>query len=297
MRKAFSSVLCAVLLGAVGCVSEADAPTTTGRPVDLATTSTTPSTTFTPSTNTSTTATTVAPTTSVASSSTTLQGAPVIHLAGSSVMYSASGSVHVEGRADRPVDVTVGGVAATVTPVEVRPVTFEADLVLEPGVHVIAVTAADRYSGTPTSQFVTAIVDPSLEEQFAYLYIINGSVVADYAEWFTGDEATQAAQEDGALPPQQPEDEGFYIRNLDPSTQVLTLADTPVIVLWACYQEPWLPCLTQEAVDPETWADLIADPEAGYDLVGWWWYDGGHPPYWLTLDDGIVVQVTQHYLP
>ncbi|HUU61381.1 MAG TPA: hypothetical protein VMX37_03240 [Acidimicrobiia bacterium] len=147
----------------------------------------------------------------------------MIHLAGSSVMYSARGSVHVEGRADRLVDVTVGGVAATVTPVEVRPTSFSADLVLEPGVHVIAVTAADRHTGAPTTQFVTAIVDPSLEEQFAYLYIINGSVVADFAEWFTGEEALQAAREDGALPP---EDEGFYIRNLDPSTQVLTLADT-----------------------------------------------------------------------
>jgi len=68
-------------------------------------------------------------------------------------------------------------------------------------------------------------------------------------------------------------------------------------VLWACYQEPYLGCLTQEAVDAETWADLMADPEAGYSLVGWWWYGGGYLPYWLTLDDGIVVQVTQHYLP
>jgi hypothetical protein len=42
-----------------------------------------------------------------------------------------------------------------------------------------------------------------------------------------------------------------------------------------------------------TWADLIADPEAGYDLVGWWWYGGGHLPYWFTLDDGVVVQVQE----
>ncbi|MFH1331032.1 MAG: hypothetical protein ABIJ48_10330 [Actinomycetota bacterium] len=296
MRKALLAALCALLLGAVGCVSEEDAPTTTGRAVDLTTTSTTPSTTATTSPTTSTPATTVVPTTSTTSTSTTLADAPVIHLAGSSVMYSATGSVHVEGRSDRRVDVMIGGVAATVSPVEAGPTIFSADLALDPGVHVIAVTAADRSTGTRTTQFLTVIVDPSLEEQFAYLYIIGGSVVADYAEWFTGDEATQAAREDGALPPQQPEEEGFYIRNLDPSTQVVTLADNPVIVLWACYEMP-LPCLTREAVDAQTWADLMADPEVDYDLVGWWWYGDGYLPYWLTIDDGVVVQVTEHYLP
>ncbi len=296
MRKALLAALCALVVGAVGCVGEEDAPTTTGRPVDLTTTSTASSTTATPSTTTSTTATTVAPTTSTTSTSTTLAGAPVIHLSGSSVRYSVTGLVHVEGFADRRVDVTVGGGAATVSPLEAGPTIFSADLALDPGVHVIAVTAADRHTGTRTVQFLTAIVDPSLEEQFAYLYVINGSVVADYAEWFTGDEATQAAREDGALPPQQPEEEGFYIRNLDPSTQAITLADNPVIVLWACYQEPF-PCLTREAVDAGTWADLMADPESDYNLVGWWWYGDGHLPYWLTIDDGVVVQVTEQYLP
>jgi hypothetical protein len=296
MRKALLAALCALVVGAVGCVGEADAPSTTRRPVDLVTTATASSTTATPGTTTSTTATMVAPTTSTTSTSTTLAGAPVIHLAGSNVVYSAAGSVQVEGFADRRVDVTVGGVAATVSPVEAGPTIFSADLALDPGVHVIAVTAADHSTGTRTVQFLTVIVDPSLEEQFAYLYIVGGSVVADYAEWFTGEAATQAAREDGALPPQQPEEEGFYIRNLDPSTQVLTLADNPVIVLWACYQEP-LPCLTREAVDAETWADLMADPESDYNLVGWWWYGDGYLPYWLTIDDGVVVQVQEQYLP
>jgi hypothetical protein len=296
MRKVLLAALCALLVGAAGCVSEVDAPPTTSGPVDLTTTSTTPSTTTATSPTTSTTGTTVAPTTSTTSTSTTLAGAPVIHLAGSSVVYSVTVSVHVEGFADRRVDVTVGGVAATVSPVEAGPTIFSADLARDPGVHVIAVTATDRSADTRTTLFVTAIVDPSLEEQFAYLHIINGSVVADYAEWFTGDEATQAAREDGALPPQQPEEEGFYIRNLDPSTQAVTLADNPVIVLWACYQEP-LPCLTREAVDAGTWADLMADPESDHSVVGWWWYGDGHPPYWLTIDDGVVVQVTWHYLP
>ncbi len=296
MRKALVVALCGLVVGAVGCVNEEDAPSTTLGTVGLTTTSTASSTTATPSTTTWITATTVAPTTSTTPTSTTLAGTPVIHLSGSSVRYSVTGSVHVEGFADRLVDVTVGGGAATVSPVEAGPTIFSADLVLDPGLHVIAVTAADRHTGTRTVQFLTVIVDPTLEEQFAYLYIINGSVVADYAEWLTGDEAAQAAREDGALPPQQPEDEGFYIRNLDPSTQVVTLADTPVIVLWACYQEP-LPCLTREAVDAETWADLMADPESDYNLVGWWWYGDGDLPYWLTIDDGVVVQVTEHYLP
>lgn len=223
----------------------------------------------------------------------------MVHLTSPGVVYSRTGAVHVEGFADRLVDVTVGGTAANLIPVWDGPTSFSADLVLGPGVHVIAVTVADRYTKTRTIQLVTAIVDPTLVEQFAYLVsvdVADGTVTVDPAEWFYGEEATRAAHEDGAIPPEQEfVDDGFYIRNADPQTRVLPLADTPVVVLQACYQP--VPCLTTSTVDEDTWAELIADPEAGYDLVGWWWYGGGQLPYWFTLDDWVVVQVQEQYLP
>jgi hypothetical protein len=252
-----------------------------------------------PTTSTSTTTTVVPTTWPTSTSTTTLAEAPVVRLTSPGIVYSRTGAVHVEGFADRLVDVTVGGVAANLIPVWGGPTSFSADLVLDPGVHVIGVTVADRYTKTRTIQLVTAIVDPNLVEQFAYVVSIDvadGTVTVDPAEWFNGEEAVQAAHEDGAIPPEQEfVDDDFYIRNLDPQTRVLSLADTPVVVLQACYQQG--PCLTTSAVDGDTWADLIADPEAGYDLVGWWWYGGGHLPYWFTLDDGVIVQVQEQYLP
>jgi hypothetical protein len=254
-----------------------------------------------PTTSTATT-TTAVPATSATSTSTTLAEAPVVYLTRPSVVYSRTGAVHVEGFADRLVDVTVGGIGAGIDALSSglggRTV-FWADLVLDPGVHVIAVTVADRYTKTRTIQLVTAIVDPTLVEQFGYLVSVNvalGRVTVDPAEWLNGEEAVQAAHEDGAIPPEQEYvDNDFYIRNTDPQTRVLPLADTPVIVLQACYQP--VPCLSTSTVDEDTWADLIADPEADHDLVGWWWYGHGHLPYWFILDDGVVVQVQEQYLP
>lgn len=105
MRRALSSALCAVLLGTVGCASEADAPANTGRPA--ATTSTAGTTTTGPTTSTSTTA-AASSTTATPPTTTTPPEIPVI-LLDAEVRYVTAGPVVVQGWVDRLVQVTVNG--------------------------------------------------------------------------------------------------------------------------------------------------------------------------------------------
>jgi hypothetical protein len=297
MRRALSSALCAVLLGAMGCVSEADAPTTTDRIADPATTSTAGTTTAGPTTSTSTTA-AASSTTTTSPTTTTPPEIPVIVL-DAEVRYVTAGPVAVQGWVDRLAQVTVNGLAAESDsgPLSGPGTTFWADLQVERGVNLVAVTATPPYPGVRVTRMLTVIVDPGFQEQFAYIVSVDfdaGTVTADFAEFLGGEEAVQAAREDGAIGPDAFLDNDYYIRNPDPQTRVLALAEVPVILLQAAAEAPRV---DMRSVDLGTWANLIADPQSAHDLVGWWWFGAERPAYWLTLDDGIVVQVSEQYLP
>ena len=295
MRRALLSALCAVLLGAMGCVSEADAPTTTDRIVDPATTSTAGTTTAGPTTSTSTTA--AASSTTTTSPTTTAPPEIPVMVLDAEVRYLTTGPAAVQGWVDRPAQVTVNGLAAHTywDPPYGTGLSFWAEVQVGPGVNLLAVTATPPYPGVRVTRMLTVIVDPGLQEQFAYIAVDldAGTVTADFAEFLGEEEAVQAAREDGAIGPDESLPNPYYIRNADPQTQVLTLAEVPVIMLLAANEDG----VYLRSVDEGTWADLIADPESAHDLVGWGWYGGGHLPCWLTLDDGIVVQVTEQYLP
>jgi hypothetical protein len=123
------------------------------------------------------------------------------------------------------------------------------------------------------------------------------TIEADYAEWLTGDEAVEAAREDGEIgPDDQIDGAGYYIRNGNPMLRSFGLSGNPVIVVWACHVDDG-PCVVEEQVDLETWVALMETPDRGLDVVGWQWYGNGGLPYWITLDDGVVVQIKEWYLP
>ena len=213
------------------------------------------------------------------------------------VRYLTTGPAAVQGWVDRPAQVTVNGLAAHTywdLPYGTG-LSFWAEVQVDPGVNLVPVTATPPYPGVRVTRMLTVIVDPGLQEQFAYISVDldAGTVTADFAEFLGEEEAVQAAREDGAIGPDESLPNPYYIRNADPQTQVLTLAEVPVIMLLAANEDG----VYLRSVDEGTWADLIADPESARDLVGWGWYGGGHLPCWLTLDDGIVVQVSEQYLP
>lgn len=222
-----------------------------------------------------------------------------IMLAGARLVYSVDGTVVVSGWVDRPVDVTVDGASAlTHTDPDGR-TGFTSDLTLEPGEHVIEVVAVDQ-TGAQATESLNAIVDPDLQEELAYIQDLvpsENTLVADYVQWLTGEEAVTAAREDGYVGADEDLPGEFYVRNENPRLRTLTLDANTMVTVIACYLDANGPCVTEEAVDIATWSTLTQQPENAVNTVGWQWYGNGELPYWLTLRDGIIIQVHEHYLP
>jgi hypothetical protein len=120
--------------------------------------------------------------------------------------------------------------------------------------------------------------------------------VADYVEFLTGDEATIAAREDGVIGEGEETPGGFYLRNRNPRLRTLTLGDPGVVTVHACFLEEG-PCPVEQAVDIDTWFELFAKPDMAEEQLGWFWAGAGVAPYWLTLQDGVIVQIVEQYIP
>jgi hypothetical protein len=225
---------------------------------------------------------------------------PVVDISGPTTFYSSTGEYVLEGWVDEPAQVTVGGIDATEHVDPGGRTSFWAELALGPGDHEIRVIAITDAGGDAVAT-MRLIVDPALEERFGYLVEIgsdDSTATVDTAEWLSGEEAVATARADGVIPADQDYIDGdYYIRNLVADASIFPLGAHPVIVLQACWPDDAGPCVAEEQVDLPTWQALIADPESGYDTVGWWWYGTDQLPYWFTIQDGVVVQVREHYLP
>lgn len=235
--------------------------------------------------------------TTLPATSTTLEP-PVIHLAGYTTVYSRDGNVRVSGWLDRPADVTVGGMPAEVRDEPSGLATFETVLELETGPHAITVAATDA-QGLTNEIAVSVLVDPNLEVQIAFVQdidLMERTVVADYVEFLSGDEATAAAREDGVIGEDEETPGGFYLRNRNPRLRTLALGDLEAVTLQACFPEDG-PCVVEQSVDVDIWVELISTPELAEERYGWAWYGDASLPYWITLQDGIVVQISEQYLP
>jgi hypothetical protein len=279
-----------ILLLVAACSSTpGDSPTTTS----VATTE--PTTTAAPTTTTS------VATTSTEASTTTLAATtgPVLRLAGSTVVYTPTGEVHVEGWVEGPASVTVGGVDAETYDNPDARTDFWADLTMDVGTSDVEVVATAP-DGSTSSRTVRIVTDPSFVRQFAFITAVEpetSTVVADYAEWYTGDEAAAAAIEDGEGSGDGTYDLDFYIRNQNDRLRTLDVATGTEVALIACYPNEDGPCVTTESVGLVTFADLLDQPGTALDTEGWNWYGTGEAPFWLTISEGVVIQIDEQYLP
>jgi len=105
-----------------------------------------------------------------------------------------------------------------------------------------------------------------------------------------------AAREDGGIGEDEQTPGGFYLRNRDPELRTLTLGDPGVVTVQACFLEKG-PCAADHAVSIDTWVQLLADPDMAEEQLGWFWYGAGLAPHRLTLQDGVVVEIVEQYLP
>ncbi len=237
----------------------------------------------------STTTTTVTPTTEPATE-------PSITVA-TTRLFSDTGEVVIEGHIDQPATVSVDGVPAESYTSPDGRTTFQINITLPEGMHDVEVRA-ETEAGVVDATTVQVVVDPTLEREFSYLVSADaaaGSLVADYAQWFVGDEAEIAAQEDGNANPDGTVDGGFYIRNVNDQLRTLAVADDVVTILQACWVDG--PCVTRESVPFAALAAGLDDPTALAATVGWQWYGSGALPFWLLIDEGTIVQIEEQYLP
>jgi len=234
--------------------------------------------------------------------------------------------VHVEGVvpgetvADADVNVTVtalgiaeatiGGVQAEV--VEAEPIdgvpsySASADLTLVEGVNPIEIVLTGP--GGVTTDTIEVTYQPELERQIAYLTQVgSGEIVADYLQFLTGDEAAQAAFEDGVIASVEegvPND--YYIRNQNDLLRTLPVADDVLVMLLTSADGPietvevpmeeWLALFKPDGTPWDSQVDEV--PSWDEPPYGYYGASLASTPYWLTLDpDGTVIQIEQQYLP
>lgn len=146
---------------------------------------------------------------------------------------------------------------------------------------------------------------PGGSVEFAFLTSLAGDeLIADYAQWLTGDEADRAAIEDGEIAEGESVPNGYYIRNVNPQLRTLPVADDVTIFL----PTPAIGPVTMVPVSVDEWLSLfdedgtprnpespgeMQEPHFGYFGAGMEGF-----AYWLTLDvDGNVFQITGQYRP
>jgi hypothetical protein len=111
------------------------------------------------------------------------------------------------------------------------------------------------------------------------------TLVFDLAYFLTGDEANQAAAEHGEETP-VPND--YYIVNDNPRLRTLALDPDVRIEL-----VDWANCCDSLFVgDLQPFADSFE--ESSYPSGP---YKGRFSPYWLTVENGVVVRIEEQYLP
>ena len=105
-------------------------------------------------------------------------------------------------------------------------------------------------------------------------------LIADPAEWLTGDAAERAATAEGTDAPG-----GFFIRDPEGSIRLAKLADDVAVELLALVEGNPIPT----SATPEDLASLVDAPDPDR------WFPTGY--FWVEVANGEVVAVAQHYVP
>jgi hypothetical protein len=144
-----------------------------------------------------------------------------------------------------------------------------------------------------TTQATTTTTKSMPAKQFGYIRSVStagpaATLAFDDAQFLTGKEAQQAAEEDGAVEPGESVPNDYYIRNPDKSTRTLRLANQATVTSVRCS-----PC--REGVHGKLGPFLASfmAPRQGYGAP----YRGKYGLYWLTIEDGEVVAIREQYVP
>ena len=137
---------------------------------------------------------------------------------------------------------------------------------------------------------LTAMVGPTLADGRHFVQIVAVGddqdpprLIVDEQQWFTDQEAVDAALEDG-LPPSAAGEGGFYIRNENPRWRIVEVDPaTPVALTTPPHGQIDRPAI----VDLPRFATLFT---ASDEYIN-------YSPYWLTIRDGVVVRIEEQFVP
>ena len=133
------------------------------------------------------------------------------------------------------------------------------------------------------------VMDVETEDDGSYVLTI------DSAQLLTGDEANQAAVEDGFIDEGGTVPGGYYIVNESSELEELVLDPDAPVALNVCLDDG--ECDVPVGVSAELWVDMLNGTIPDGQLDGFKWYLGGNLPYALILDSGTVVGIEEQYLP
>lgn len=208
--------------------------------------------------------------------------------------------ITVSGGTDSDAEVTINGATAERFDLD----GYRGTVDLTPGENTITVVATRGGESIEETLVVRYVPDLTVEIAFV-TRVGRDEVVADYIQWLTGDEANQAAFEDGVIGSvEEGVPNGFYIRNVDDELRTLTLTPTTTLVLVDSQESGPLqvPVADWEALfqpDGSPW-DPAVDELPRFPAVSFNYYTASFvgTPYWLYLDgDGTVIHIEQQYVP
>ena len=125
-------------------------------------------------------------------------------------------------------------------------------------------------------------------EHFGYIRALNGvEMNFDEAEFLTGDEANQAAIEDGFIEEGDTVPNDYYIRNEEKTVARLRISRDVTILVETSSMDGMVGPAPADV--SWLWCALVSkDPrQAGH----------AHSPYWIEVTDGVVTRIEEQYLP
>ena len=220
---------------------------------------------------------------------------PFIAVMGPRSLVTTTPDLQLTGYADPLATVTIDG-RSVANDLQGGYLIFDAwDTAPEPGIHELVVAAT--LDGETNTDTIQVRYEPDATPQFAFIRGIDTTesvpaLIVDYAELLSGDEAVQAAIEDGELPADQAEGglpNDFYIRNQNPQLRTLPVADEAPIYL---FDYTTTGEFDYDPINLDTLVRIIetSDSSAHY-------FPLTDYPVWLVVKDNAILQVTPQYLP
>jgi hypothetical protein len=136
----------------------------------------------------------------------------------------------------------------------------------------------------------TAVAGPALPDGRHFVDIVAVGddqdpprMVVDLQQWFTDQEAVDAALEDG-VHPSEAGINGYYIRNENPRWRIVEVEPTAPVALTTY---PYGQIDDPRIVDLTRFASLFT---ASDEYIK-------YSPYWITVEDGMVVGIEEQFVP